>query len=194
MGDPLVRLNGETGLTVRQVRGSPRKETVYNFEVKEFHTYFVGQQGVWVHNDCEREVLEELVDEDGIDLLFGQKRISRNFRENSDAPASIKGRTIDEVAKDIVDPQAELSVEDFVLQAFRHEGRLVTINNRGLAALSLADKKPVFVQVVKPTKAGLRRLKEEPLRPDLPLPGPRIPITSGKNSVEIDEIVSISGN
>lgn len=26
---------------------------VYNFEVDEFHTYYVGEQGVWVHNHCE---------------------------------------------------------------------------------------------------------------------------------------------
>jgi hypothetical protein len=32
----------------------PGKITVYNFEVTEFHTYFVGQTdgGVWVHNTC----------------------------------------------------------------------------------------------------------------------------------------------
>lgn len=26
--------------------------TVYNFEVEDAHTYFVGQSGAWVHNDC----------------------------------------------------------------------------------------------------------------------------------------------
>src|SRR5687767_14249939 len=26
--------------------------TVYNFEVEEFHTYFVGDLALWVHNDC----------------------------------------------------------------------------------------------------------------------------------------------
>ncbi len=26
----------------------------YNFEVKDFHTYFVGEEGVWVHNMCAR--------------------------------------------------------------------------------------------------------------------------------------------
>ncbi|MEM1182384.1 MAG: polymorphic toxin-type HINT domain-containing protein, partial [Acidobacteriota bacterium] len=51
-GDPLIGLNGETGLTVRQVRGSPRYETVYNFEVEVDHTYFVGESLVWVHNLC----------------------------------------------------------------------------------------------------------------------------------------------
>jgi hypothetical protein len=27
-------------------------ETVYNFEVDEFHTYFVGRTQIWVHNSC----------------------------------------------------------------------------------------------------------------------------------------------
>ena len=27
-------------------------QTVYNFEVEEFHTYFVGSGEVWVHNSC----------------------------------------------------------------------------------------------------------------------------------------------
>ncbi|WP_080574683.1 polymorphic toxin-type HINT domain-containing protein [Moraxella catarrhalis] len=26
-------------------------ETVYNFEVQDFHTYHIGEYGVWVHND-----------------------------------------------------------------------------------------------------------------------------------------------
>jgi hypothetical protein len=29
-----------------------RRTTVYNFEVEDFHTYFVGARGVWVHNTC----------------------------------------------------------------------------------------------------------------------------------------------
>lgn len=31
-------------------------QTVYNFEVDGFHTYFVGESGVWVHNSCTAEV------------------------------------------------------------------------------------------------------------------------------------------
>jgi hypothetical protein len=27
--------------------------TTYNLEVDEFPTYFVGTEGVWVHNECE---------------------------------------------------------------------------------------------------------------------------------------------
>ncbi|MDP1611393.1 MAG: polymorphic toxin-type HINT domain-containing protein [Sulfuritalea sp.] len=29
---------------------APLQKTVYNIEVEDFHTYFVGQEGIWVHN------------------------------------------------------------------------------------------------------------------------------------------------
>ncbi|MFR1184310.1 MAG: polymorphic toxin-type HINT domain-containing protein [Ruminococcus sp.] len=52
-GDVLVLSNGEL-VTVEWVQHeileSPIK--VYNFEVEEFHTYFVGECGVLVHNKC----------------------------------------------------------------------------------------------------------------------------------------------
>ena len=28
---------------------------VYNFEVEEFHTYYVGKVGIWVRNQCEEK-------------------------------------------------------------------------------------------------------------------------------------------
>ena len=52
-GDVLVLSNGEL-VTVEWVQHeileSPIK--VYNFEVEDFHTYFVGESSVLVHNDC----------------------------------------------------------------------------------------------------------------------------------------------
>lgn len=38
-------------LVVADVTIDERAETVYNFEVEEYHTYFVGEVGVWVHNE-----------------------------------------------------------------------------------------------------------------------------------------------
>ena len=56
-GDVLVLSNGEL-VTVEWVQHeileSPIK--VYNFEVEDFHTYFVGENGVFVHNGCGDEV------------------------------------------------------------------------------------------------------------------------------------------
>ena len=52
-GDVLVLSNGEL-VTVEWVQHeileSPIK--VYNFEVQDFHTYFVGENGIFVHNGC----------------------------------------------------------------------------------------------------------------------------------------------
>ena len=52
-GDVLVMLNGEY-VVVEQVQHEliESPEITYNFEVDGFHTYYVGNTGVLVHNDC----------------------------------------------------------------------------------------------------------------------------------------------
>ncbi|WP_394836979.1 HINT domain-containing protein [Pendulispora rubella] len=51
-GEPLVDLAGDV---VRVVSVVPLDEeaVVYNFEVEETHTYFVGHTATWVHNACD---------------------------------------------------------------------------------------------------------------------------------------------
>jgi hypothetical protein len=39
-------------LQVVRVAPVPKRALVYNFEVEDFHTYFVGDLGAWVHNSC----------------------------------------------------------------------------------------------------------------------------------------------
>ena len=52
-GDRLQLLNGEY-VVIEQVQHEILESpvTTYNFEVEGFHTYFVGETGVLVHNDC----------------------------------------------------------------------------------------------------------------------------------------------
>jgi len=52
-GDILVMLNGEY-VVVEQVQHEllESPETTYNFEVEDFHTYYVGDEPVLVHNQC----------------------------------------------------------------------------------------------------------------------------------------------
>jgi hypothetical protein len=38
--------------TVRTVSKTNRVENTFNLEVADFHTYFVGELAVWVHNAC----------------------------------------------------------------------------------------------------------------------------------------------
>ncbi len=50
VGDPLVNLRGES-VVVEDIRRRPVPEAVYNFSVAGLHTYFMGQGGIWVHNN-----------------------------------------------------------------------------------------------------------------------------------------------
>lgn len=46
------------GSTEYITRGyQPKLSTVYNLEIEDYHTYFVGEHGIWVHNT--KEVLPE---------------------------------------------------------------------------------------------------------------------------------------
>ncbi|TGL23756.1 hypothetical protein EHQ47_05030 [Leptospira bourretii] len=56
-GDIALSVNGAT-LSIVSIEIDERSETVYNFEVDEYHTYFVGETGVWVHN-ADKYGLEE---------------------------------------------------------------------------------------------------------------------------------------
>jgi hypothetical protein len=61
-------------LTVVGITPLNRSPVTYNFEVGDFHTYFVGQHGAWVHNTCacdiggktRKQALKEAKDRAGI--------------------------------------------------------------------------------------------------------------------------------
>jgi len=69
IGDTLRLLNGNNvKIDSIEVQKLDEKIRVYNFEVKDFHTYFVGKTGVLVHNSCyvkgriKNNVLDNLID------------------------------------------------------------------------------------------------------------------------------------
>lgn len=49
VGDLLVS-SDSSKLAIDKIEKEPREATVYNFEVKDFNSYFVSNLGVWVHN------------------------------------------------------------------------------------------------------------------------------------------------
>ena len=51
IGETLVSEHNGS-LTVAGIKIDAKKQDTYNFEVKDFHTYFVGNDQAWVHNDC----------------------------------------------------------------------------------------------------------------------------------------------
>ena len=51
VGDELLDVNGNVLLVENfDVELTDEPTTVYNFQVEDFHTYYVGENGVWVHN------------------------------------------------------------------------------------------------------------------------------------------------
>ncbi|MCG6146466.1 HINT domain-containing protein [Leptospira bandrabouensis] len=53
-GDVALGADGKE-LAITDITIDEREETVYNFEVEGYHTYFVGEVGVWVHNADKKE-------------------------------------------------------------------------------------------------------------------------------------------
>ncbi|GKU75957.1 polymorphic toxin-type HINT domain-containing protein [Paenibacillus sp. L3-i20] len=49
VGDLLVSSDG-TKLAIDKIEKAPRQATVYNFMVADYHSYFVSNLGIWVHN------------------------------------------------------------------------------------------------------------------------------------------------
>ncbi|MCA9526274.1 MAG: RHS domain-containing protein, partial [Myxococcales bacterium] len=128
-------------------------------------------------------------------IYFGQARIAGRFADiGSPAPDSIRGRPIEAVAADL--RAGRIAGEDLPVQVFRDPttGRLTAINNRGLAAWSLAGRNPDLVILTTPTAAETNRLREPSLVRGDSLPSPHTAVTPGKNDTSIIGIVSTPGN
>lgn len=50
-GEALLTVDGKASVIV-SVSKTGRVKPTYNFEVRDFHSYFVGKSGIWVHNGC----------------------------------------------------------------------------------------------------------------------------------------------
>ncbi len=70
--DPDARVWSPSGsLTVQASASALAPATVYNLEVADYHTYFVGRSHAWVHNACDED---EDDDEDELPRKFGDKQ------------------------------------------------------------------------------------------------------------------------
>lgn len=84
----LLDPQGKPSLEVVSQQALNKTETVYNFEVEAFHTYHIGEFGVWVHNDkcCDLNNLKvgDLHPQTSHKILSVKKGIngSLNFYEN----------------------------------------------------------------------------------------------------------------
>lgn len=127
-------------------------------------------------------------DDVGPQVLFGQKRIGESFGSGGGRPSYLDGRPISDVASDL--RAGRIQPDQIEIKAFQHGDKLVSTNNRSLAALSDAGMTPTNVKVVQPTRNELARLKEAPIIADAPLPGNRIPVTPSQEDLTVLRVIS----
>ena len=107
-------------------------EYTYNFEVKDYHTYYVGKKGVLVHNEC-------IMDPN--DIRYTQKSISKNFKE---------GGAVDDMIKGLKDGSIEPSdVEP--IRIFKQDGKIYSLDNRRLYAFKQAGVSEIRVNWINPS-------------------------------------------
>ena len=81
-GDMLVLLNGEL-VVVEQVQHEILESpvTVYNFEVEDFHTYYVSKISVLVHNTCRGGAVKNAWKAEQQNVMNGGKGINTRWSE-----------------------------------------------------------------------------------------------------------------
>uniref|UniRef100_UPI0003635C20 polymorphic toxin-type HINT domain-containing protein n=1 Tax=Paenibacillus sp. OSY-SE TaxID=1196323 RepID=UPI0003635C20 len=83
VGDVLTTSDGKE-LAIEKIEVKKEHATVYNFKVKDFHTYFVSNLGLWTHNAC------------GVNKWGNQKTLQDHFDRHG---ADFGAKTPDEYAK-----------------------------------------------------------------------------------------------
>jgi RHS repeat-associated protein len=73
IGERVETLHGAKRVMAVSKVGEP--QTVYNFDVKDTHTYFVGESGIWVHNWCPGATLR------GVSLKALQRAKPKGWRQ-----------------------------------------------------------------------------------------------------------------
>lgn len=95
-------------------------------------------------------------------VLFGQRRMSARFSSGDRVPSWMRNRSIADVADDL--RSGRRSANHIRIEVFEHNGELVSMNTRGLAALSEAGLRPTNVVLNRnPSRDILRRLREPTL-------------------------------
>ena len=56
IGDTLKTFSDDT-LKISKILHLPKNEEVFNFHVKDFHTYYIGENLILVHNACDKNVI-----------------------------------------------------------------------------------------------------------------------------------------
>ncbi len=131
LGTELQTASGST-TRVTALTMAPSLLPVYNLEVDEAHTYFVGRSQAWVHNTSS---IGPGGFKSNSGIKFGQESVSNRFKNGP-----FKGKTIGEIVRALKSGKA--SADDFPLDFIVRNGERVSLNNRSLTALRRAGLEP----------------------------------------------------
>jgi hypothetical protein len=104
------------------------RQTVYNFKVEGYHTYFVGQVGAWVHNgkgDSGKCWVDPV---DGSKILLSRRAAFRQAKEKGGIPRS---QQPDKIYTERLTDQPG-NVQSRVYEYKRSDGFIVTIREHSL--------------------------------------------------------------
>ena len=94
VGDELLDVNGNVLLVENfDVELTEKPVTVYNFQVEDFHTYYVGENCVWVHNaECggSYEKVRKLNKEDNLGKQRREQSDAHHMPANDSYPDDVK--------------------------------------------------------------------------------------------------------
>ncbi|UVD80389.1 MULTISPECIES: hypothetical protein [Myroides] len=125
-------------------------------------------------------------------LHFGQQRVTPNFSDiGSQAHPSIRGRAISDVGKDIAANRINPNIFLISYTVDPTTGKAVTLNNRGLAALSEGGKMPSDAIFVPFDKVPERLKKDFGLLgySNEVVPSKSIAVTQNKDGTGLDRII-----
>ena len=115
-----------------------KAETKYNFEVKDFHTYYVTENDVLVHNTCQL---------DPNDIYYTQDSIGRKFSD---------GRSVDDMITGL--KNGSITADDVpAIRVFEQDGKIFTLDNRRLYAFKQAGMSQINVRWVNPSAPNIVR-------------------------------------
>jgi len=122
VGDLLVSSDGSK-LVIDKIEKEPREARVYNFEVADFHSYFVSNLGIWVHNCALQNVYKSIKDAPLYPQGFsaaknGTVKNKVNNTELLDELRAIESGTWNKIYKDGVDANGKkISIHYFQSQS-----------------------------------------------------------------------------
>lgn len=141
VGDRVLLSDGKYGIIEKiEIEKLEIPETTYNFEVEDFHTYYVGKSGILVHNRCK---LGKNMKKAGLELkatedahhLYPQKFRSEFKKIGIDVDDAINGIAMDstvhragaqvynklwaQVINEVTEETAEIYMKQFMKEAYK---------------------------------------------------------------------------